>query len=187
MNPEEIVTTVSSIDIIKELTPIISIVVVGITALLSSYLTGRAGRKATKENNTYLQKKEALDEYSQACAKFWGIIAIYPALVLSKDRESVESNVRLITECKWHILKYISSTEYGKFNDMFSDIENKALEFYKYVTQIKNDRASSKDIDNDKLAESIIDELNKFIEMTGPLSVLLLEQHRNMAQTLLSK
>jgi hypothetical protein len=53
------------VQIIKELTPLISVVVVGMTSWLPSFLTNRANRKLAE----YSRKKDEVDFFSKACGK----------------------------------------------------------------------------------------------------------------------
>lgn len=171
---------------------LVSIIVVGATAFLQPFLTGRENRKLARETNCYLKKKEVFDEFSRACSKYWGIIAIIPTinLFLSEQQRLVDT-LRSLIEYEWDILKCIDEpSEYVDIKNMMVEIENRMIDLVKikikfYVEEPLS--GSSNEDDVYKQVELIEKENKQFIEMTNPLQERLMEQHRKMKQALLKK
>lgn len=169
---------------------LVSILVVGATAFLQPFLTGRENRKLEREKNAYLKKKEIFDEFSRACSKYWGIIATIPAITsFLSERQNAEDTIRSLVEYEWDILKCIDEpSEYVDIKNMMVEIEQRMIDLVKIKIKLYDDQkpiSNSPNEDNTyKLIELIEEKDRQFIELTNPLQERLMQQHREFKQAL---
>lgn len=117
------------IQVIEKLTPLISVIVVGVMSWLPSFLTNRENRKLA----IYNKKKEDLELFSKSCGKYFGITSILTAVLetthdKSNDAHYADEVVRLLTECKWDILSYLNVEKSKEVCGKMEQIEDFAEE-----------------------------------------------------------